>query len=99
MEKYLTLNPARIIPSHGELIENPREAVENAATKLKRREERLLDALKGGSKTFHDLLPELFRNTLQHMFPGAAILASHLGKLRKDGLVEEEDDRYRLKQS
>ena len=99
MEKYLALNPARIIPSHGELIENPREAVENAVTKLKRREERLLDALKGGAKTFHELLPELFRNTLQHMFPGAAILACHLGKLRKDGLVEEEDDRYRLKQS
>jgi len=28
------------------------------------------------------------------MFPGAAILASHLEKLKKDGVLREEDGRY-----
>jgi glyoxylase-like metal-dependent hydrolase (beta-lactamase superfamily II) len=96
MEKYLKMEPTLIIPSHGDLIENPREAIEAAAQKVNRREQRLLEALKENPRTFHELLPELFRSTLQHMFPGAAILASHLAKLKKDRIVQEEDNRYRL---
>jgi glyoxylase-like metal-dependent hydrolase (beta-lactamase superfamily II) len=96
MQKYLDLRVTRIIPSHGDLIEDPREAIERAVSKVKRREERLLEALRGTPKTFQELLPELFRSTTQHMFPGAAILASHLEKLKKGGIVNEEGNRYSL---
>jgi len=96
MEKYLALEVDLIIPSHGGLIENAREVVEGAAGKVKRREERLLNRLGDRPKTFNEFLPDLFRNPAQHMFPGAAILASHLQKLEKDGIVEEEKGKYRL---
>jgi len=96
MEKYSALELTLIIPSHGELIENPGETIEAAAQKVKRREQRLLEALKENPRTFHELLPELFRSTLQHMFPGAAILYSHLEKLKRDGIVQERDGHYRL---
>jgi glyoxylase-like metal-dependent hydrolase (beta-lactamase superfamily II) len=96
MEKYLALEVDLIIPSHGGLIENAREVVEGAAGKVKRREERLLNRLGDRPKTFNEFLPDLFRNPAQHMFPGAAILASHLQKLGKDGIVEEEKGKYRL---
>lgn len=94
IEKYQALDAKLIVPSHGDLIEAPREALENVAAKVRRREERLLDALADGSKTFHELLPVLFRNPGGHMFPGAAILASHLEKLQEDGTVVEEEGRY-----
>jgi len=96
MGKYLALEVDLIIPSHGGLIENAREVVEGAAGKVKRREERLLNRLGDRPKTFNEFLPDLFRNPAQHMFPGAAILASHLQKLVKDGIVEEEKGKYRL---
>ena len=96
MEKYLALDIDLIIPSHGDLVENAREAVEGAAGKVKRREERLLDGLDGHPKSFNEMLPDLFRNPAQHMFPGAAVLASHLEKLKMEGVLIEEGGKYRL---
>ena len=96
MEKYMALDVDLIIPSHGDLVENTREVVEGAAGKVERREERLLSGLEGHAKTFTEILPDLFRNPAQHMFPGAAILASHLVKLKREGALVEEDGKYRL---
>jgi glyoxylase-like metal-dependent hydrolase (beta-lactamase superfamily II) len=96
MEKYRPLEVDLIIPSHGELIKDAQEVIETAVGKVKQREERLLDALGGGPMTFNEFLPDLFRNPAQHTFPGAAILASHLEKLKKDGSLKEEDATYRL---
>jgi glyoxylase-like metal-dependent hydrolase (beta-lactamase superfamily II) len=99
MEKYLALEVGLIIPSHGDLVENAREVIEGAIGKVNRREERLLNALEGPPKTFNEFLPELFRNPGQHMFPGAAILASHLEKLKEDGIATEDGGAYRLARS
>lgn len=96
LEKYRALDSGLILPSHGDLIEDPGEAIENALGKVRRREERLLAGLEHRPKTFNELLPDLFRNPAQHRFPGAAILASHLDKLKHDGTVTEEDGAYRL---
>jgi len=96
MEKYLALEPAKIIPSHGDLIEDPGQAIKRAAGKVWKREERLLESLKEKPKSFQELLPALFRSPDQYMFPGAAILASHLVKLKKQGLVEQNDLLYCL---
>lgn len=96
MRKYQSLDVTRIVPSHGDLIETPREAVQGAVGKLKRREERILEALKISPMTFNELLPELFRNPDQHMFPGAAILASHLDKLKTDELITHDNEHFLL---
>ncbi len=96
MKKYLALDVDLIIPSHGDLVENAREVIQGAVGKVGRREDRLLRALDGPPKTFNELLPNLFRSPAQYMFPGAAVLASHLEKLKKDGVLREEDGRYRL---
>ncbi len=97
LQKYLRLDPRLILPSHGDLIDRPREAVESALAKVGRREERILEALRQGPRTFHELLAELFRSPAQHVFPGAAVLASHLASLEREGLVGPEGDgRFRL---
>jgi glyoxylase-like metal-dependent hydrolase (beta-lactamase superfamily II) len=96
MEKYMALDVELIIPSHGGLIENAREVIEEAAGKVRRREERLLNGLGGSPKAFNELLPSLFRNPAQHMFPGAAILASHLVKLKGEGVITEDNGKYHL---
>jgi hypothetical protein len=96
MEKYRALEVDLIVPSHGDLIEDAQEVIETAVGKVKRREERLLDALGGRPMIFKEFLPELFRNPAQYMFPGAAILASHLEKLKKDGILREENGTCRL---
>ena len=99
MRKYQALDVKRIIPSHGDLIETPLEAVQGAVGKLERREERILEALRKNPRTFIELLPELFRNPDQHMFPGAAILASHIEKLKNDGIIITDNKHYMLTQA
>lgn len=97
LQKYLRLDPKLILPSHGHLIDRPREAVESALAKVGRREERILEALRKGPRTFHELLAELFRSPSQHVFPGTALVASHLGKLEREGVVgPEQDGRFAL---
>jgi glyoxylase-like metal-dependent hydrolase (beta-lactamase superfamily II) len=96
MRKFRALEPDLIIPSHGALIHDAPAAVRTAAGKVMRREERLLEALSGGPRIFQDLLPALFRNAGQYVFPGAAILASHLQKLYGEGRLYEEEGRYHL---
>jgi len=96
MEKYLALEASCIIPSHGDLIDNPREKIEAAGKKVKGREERLLASLRDGPKSFTDLLPALFRSSDQYMFPGAGILASHLQKLKEEGRVAQDAGIYCL---
>jgi len=99
MRKFRALNPALVIPSHGDLIREPGPAIQKAAEKVMRREQRLLEALAGPPRSFRQLLPALFRSEGQHAFPGAAILASHLGKLQGEGRVREEDGLYVLEPS
>ncbi len=94
MDKYRSLGAEMIIPSHGELIRDTEETIEAATGKLMRREGRLLEALEASARTFQELLPELFRNEGQHLFPGAVILASHLDRLAQEGRIREEDDHY-----
>ncbi len=89
LEKYLTRRPERIIPSHGEVINDPEKAVLEAVAKVRRRQERLCEALKNGPKTFLDLVAELVRNPSQQAFPGVVLVASHLEKLKKEGVVHD----------
>jgi len=96
MRKFRALEPGLVIPSHGDLIEDAPAAIRTAAEKVMRREQRLLEALEGGPRTFQELLPVLFRSEGQYMFPGAAILASHLQKLTGEGRLREEVGRYRV---
>ncbi len=96
MQKYQALDINLIVPSHGGLVKDPQEAIEKAVSKVKQREERVLDSLKDGPKTFNEILPELFRSPNLHIFPGTGILASHLSKLIKDGMVKEADSKYWL---
>ncbi len=96
IEKYRKLEIDLIIPSHGELVKNPTEIMDKTLLKLKKREERLLDALSNHPTPFKELLPVLFRNEVLYIFPGTGILRAHLSKLKDDGLVIEDDSGYRL---
>jgi glyoxylase-like metal-dependent hydrolase (beta-lactamase superfamily II) len=88
LDKYRALEPARIIPSHGDLIEEPAQAIEEAAGKVLRRQERLCEALKAGPRTLRELVTEVVRSPSQQAFPGVAIVASHLAKLANEGIVQ-----------
>ncbi len=94
IQKYRALGARLIIPSHGALIENTEETLNKAEEKVKNREVRLLEAIASHPKTFHELLPELFQDTFFHVFPGTAMLESHLIKLENEGKIIKKEERY-----
>jgi len=97
LRKFRALNPELVVPSHGDLIRDAAAAVQAAAKRVVRREERVLEALAGGPRTLRELLPALFRSEGQFVFPGTAILAAHLQKLTGEGrIIEDEQTRYHL---
>lgn len=89
LDKYRALQAARIVPSHGDLIEEPERAIEEAMGKVMQRHERVCEALKAGPRTVRELVPEVVRRPSQHAFPGVAIVVSHLAALAKEGVVQE----------
>jgi len=88
--------PIVIIPSHGALIQSSEDILDAVENKVKKREIRLLEALKQGPKRFTELLPEMFRHEFQFKFPGAGILSSHLLKLEEEERIVQEEERYFL---
>ncbi|MBW2218627.1 MAG: MBL fold metallo-hydrolase [Deltaproteobacteria bacterium] len=96
LEKYQNLEIDLILPSHGELIYNPYEVLSEIKRKIISREKRIVSALSKTPNTFHDLLPTLFRNQALFIFPGTGILSSHLDKLKNEGRVRQEGQKYFL---
>jgi len=96
LKKYRNLEIDLILPSHGELIYNPYEVLSEIKKKIMSREERIVSALSKSPNTFHELLPTLFRNPALFVFPGIGILSSHLDKLKNEGRIRQEGQKYFL---
>jgi glyoxylase-like metal-dependent hydrolase (beta-lactamase superfamily II) len=96
IQKYRNLEIDIILPSHGALIHNPSEVLAEIERKIINREERILSALSKAQNSFYELLPTLFRNPALFVFPGAGILSSHLDKLKNEGRIRQEGQKYFL---
>jgi len=96
LNKYENLDAKLIIPSHGELIDNPARFIDSTLAKLNKREARLMNALSKTPIHFKALLPVVFRDEHLFAFPGVGILRAHLEKLKNEGAITEAEDHYRL---
>lgn len=92
LDKLADLPAELLLPAHGPVDSNPMEALNSIRSKLMRREEKVLDSLSKGGKSFAELLFDLFPGQYLHFFPGIGILESHLLKLEKDGVVERDEE-------
>ena len=96
LAKLEALNAATLLPAHGLMMENAKEAIQGIRKKLLQRESFLIEALQGGPKQFMDLNQTLIENTLFHFFPGCGIIESHLIKLEKEGIIKREGQQISL---
>ncbi len=89
-----------LLPSHGEPIADAAGAIAATRARLLERERLILAALASGPKTFPELLNLLFGEKAAHffpgIFPGVAILESHLLKLQQEGRITRAGDNIRL---
>jgi glyoxylase-like metal-dependent hydrolase (beta-lactamase superfamily II) len=97
LERVRVLDPARIFPGHGPIIERPVDLIRGTLAHRRQREEQLLKALSRGAGTpvslaamIYDRLPDPVQRLAEE-----SVLA-HLVKLEEDGRVTTDGHSYSL---
>jgi glyoxylase-like metal-dependent hydrolase (beta-lactamase superfamily II) len=97
LERLLGLDIAVIAPGHGYLIGAPHGELRRLIEHRKRREAKVLEALRhAGSATIDALLPVVYADVpVERRRAASRSLLAHLLKLVADGAVREADGLYR----
>src|SRR5439155_18265426 len=85
LRRLADLDTRLLLPSHGNVSAQPRQAIDDALKHRARREQQLLEALRAGPRTIADLAPELYKGLPENLmrFARAQILAG-LRKLQQE---------------
>jgi glyoxylase-like metal-dependent hydrolase (beta-lactamase superfamily II) len=96
LDRLLRLNPARALPAHGPVIEDPPALIRYYVKHRAEREAQVLAALASGAVTVDDLLTRIYPG-LQPALEGFAreSILAHLIKLEGDGRIGRDDTRWR----
>ena len=86
LERVLALDPARILPAHGPVIENPRALLRAYVDHRLKREEQVMDALRSGDTTPDAIAGRIYIRLRADLKARAVeTVTSHLKKLEQDG--------------
>lgn len=96
LDRLLQLDPARALPAHGPVIEDPRALIHQYIRHRAEREGQVMAALESGAATVDDLLSRIYPG-LQPALEGFAreSVLAHLIKLESEGRVSRDDTRWR----
>jgi glyoxylase-like metal-dependent hydrolase (beta-lactamase superfamily II) len=97
LRRLLELGPRRIYPGHGPPVDNPAALIRGYIGHRLAREQQFLDELGSGPALVAELVARVYPDLAEPLRPAAAdnVLA-HLLKLRHEGRVVCERDRWRL---
>ena len=99
LERVLALAPARMLPAHGPVIDEPAELLREYIEHRHVREQQVLNAIRVGVSNVDEIVSRIYPTLTAPLVPMAreSVLA-HLIKLERDGKVSREHDRWRLGQ-
>ena len=97
LERVLALEPARILPAHGDTIDDPTALLRGYLTHRAERERQILEALRAGESSADAVVERLYAGVGERLIPLAreSVLA-HLAKLERDGVVGRGDDAWHI---
>ena len=96
VERVLALDPARLLPGHGDAIHDPARLLRATLDHRLRREAEVLDAVERGRDTVPAIVDSIYDGLDPALRPAAGEnVRAHLEKLKHDGLVTHADDRWR----
>jgi endoribonuclease LACTB2 len=97
LQRLLELDLDRIYPGHGPVILNPKEKLREYVAHRELRERQIVAALKEGPKTAAEIVTVIYTDVPQFLHNAAASsVTSHLKKLRNEGHVVQDEDKWRL---
>lgn len=88
LQRILSFGPARLLPAHGPIVEDPERLVAHYVRHRERRDLQVLAAVKMGYSTLESIVDNVY-DGLNASLKGAAreTVLAHLVKLESDGLV------------
>jgi glyoxylase-like metal-dependent hydrolase (beta-lactamase superfamily II) len=97
LERLLALDPVRLLPAHGPIVDEPRPLLNGYLAHRRLRERQVLDAVRAGHSDVQGIAESIY-DGLQPALMAAACenVRAHLEKLKTDGVVTDEAGRWRL---
>jgi glyoxylase-like metal-dependent hydrolase (beta-lactamase superfamily II) len=97
LERVLRLAPARMLPAHGPVIENPGTLLREYLAHRRERETQVIDALRTGASSPDAIVERLYVGVKERLIPFAreSVLA-HLRKLEQEGRARCLDDSWHI---
>ena len=98
LDRLLALNPARALPAHGPVIDDPPALIRHYLEHRAQRESQVQAALREGARTIDDLLSRLYPGLQPALEPMAReSLLAHLIKLEHESRVRRDEARWFLR--
>ncbi len=97
LERVRTMNPERLLPGHGPIIEDPAAIIEQYLRHRAEREAQVIDALKAGCRTPRQIVIRLYSGLPPELLPAATeSVMAHLIKLANEGKAVRESEEWIL---
>jgi len=96
LQRLLMLEPAVLLPAHGPRVDDPRALLTSYLEHRHMREQQVLDALRAGRTSVQEIAESIYDGLDPALLPAAhENVRAHLEKLKAQGLVIDEADRWR----
>jgi glyoxylase-like metal-dependent hydrolase (beta-lactamase superfamily II) len=97
LKRVHALGPARVLPAHGPVIDDPLALIDHYLAHRHHREVQILTALEGGIDTVDTIAKRIYTGLDPRLGPLAReSLLAHLVKLEHEGLVRRDGPRWLL---
>jgi glyoxylase-like metal-dependent hydrolase (beta-lactamase superfamily II) len=97
LERVRALKPARLLPAHGPIIDDPDALLSNYLQHRREREEQILSALRAGPATPEALVPLIYRGLRENLTQVAReTVLAHLLKLEREGRALRRDESWHI---
>ena len=93
LERVRALQPARVYPGHGPVVEDPAGVLDHYIAHRLEREQQVLDAMDAGATTVGEMVKRIYADYPVALHPAAGLsVMAHLEKLRHEGRAHSGDD-------
>jgi glyoxylase-like metal-dependent hydrolase (beta-lactamase superfamily II) len=97
LERVLALNPARVLPAHGGVIENPAAVLRAYIDHRREREAQIVDALRAGDSSPEAIVKRVYQDLRESLVPLAKeSVIAHLLKLQHEGRARVEQEAWTI---
>jgi glyoxylase-like metal-dependent hydrolase (beta-lactamase superfamily II) len=97
LERVRALRPARLLPAHGPVIDDPEDVLRGYLEHRREREQQIVSALRDGDATAEALVPRIYRGLGERLLQVAReTVVAHLRKLEREGRATCRGDSWHI---